>query len=96
MMRRASKQHSPPAKAGAIVTLTTTNTALVATNATLTAEVKKLTADIARLKAQVRVPPGQDKDDPGGTAQQAKNTLGKMCAVRKGGEGQTGNLGQKN
>ena len=90
-MAATTKAEIHDSQAGAIATLTTTNATLVATTATLTAEVKKLTTDIVHLKAQAKAPSGQDKDDPGGTAQQAKNTSGKMCAVRKGGGGQTGN-----
>ena len=90
-MAATAKAEIRDSQAGTIATLTATDVTMVATNATLTAEVKKLTAYIVRLKAQARTPPGQDKDDPGGTAQQAKNTLGKMCAERKGGGGQTGN-----
>ena len=89
-MAATAKAEIHDSQADAIATLTATNATLAATNTTLTAEVKKLTTDIVRVKAQARTPPGQDKDDPGGTAQQAKNTSVKMCAVRKGSGGQRG------
>ena len=87
VMAATAKAEIHDSQSDVIATLTATNAMLVATNVTLTAEVKKLTAEIVRLKAQARTSPGQDKDDPGWTAQQAKNTPGKVCAVRKGGGG---------
>ena len=90
-MAATEKAEIHDSQAVAIAMLTVANSTLVATNTTLMVEVKKLTAEIVRLKAQFRTSSGQDRDDPGGTAQQAKNTLVKMCAVRKGAGGQRGN-----
>ena len=44
-----------------------------------------------RLKTRTKVPAGQDVNASGRGTQQAKNTSGKMCAVRKGGGGLKGN-----
>ena len=90
-MAATAKTEIHDSQAGAIATLTATNATLVTTNAALTAEIKKLTAEVMRLKTRTKAPAVQDMDASGSGTKQAKNTSGKMCAVRKGGGGLKGN-----